>query len=91
MEIAPRLVVYGYCILDPKIKCPYNLYPKCYGCGSFCPSTAKLPLYKRQYAGEQQRMHSAQEAGASLAYEEVKATLEAMDKWLPDLRNLANE
>ena len=90
MEISPRLVVYGYCVLDPKVPCPYNLYPKCYGCGSFCPSTSKLPLYERQYAGEKQRMEKADAAGAELAFEEAKSTVEAMDKWLPDLRGIAN-
>lgn len=90
IEIAPRLVVYGYCILDPKTPCIYNLYPKCYDCHSFCPSTGKLPFYERQYAGEQQRMEKAKEVEAELAYEEAKATLEAMDKWLPELRKLAN-
>lgn len=90
MEIGPRLVVYGYCALDPKVPCPYNLYPKCYGCGSFCPSTSKLPLYERQYAGEKQRMEKADAAGAELAFEEAKSTVEAMDKWLPDLRGVAN-
>ncbi|WP_373543575.1 integrase [Chamaesiphon sp.] len=87
-EIAPRLVVYGHCILNPKIPCPINLYPKCYGCGSFRPSTTKLPLYERQYAGEQQRLTQAQEVGAELATEEAKSTIAAMDKWLPQLREL---
>lgn len=90
LEISPRLAVYGHCTLDPKTNCIYNLYPKCYGCGSFRPSTNKLPLYERQYAGEQKRMESAKEAGAALAYQESKATLEAMDKWLSDLRRVAN-
>ncbi len=90
MEIGSRLVVYGYCALDPQVPCPYNLYPKCYGCGSFCPSTSKLPLYERQYAGEKQRMEEADAAGAELAFEEAKSTVEAMDKWLPDLRGVAN-
>jgi integrase len=91
MEIAPRLVVYGYCTLDPKTPCPINLYPKCYGCSSFRPSTNKLPLYERQYAGEYERMQRAKEAEAELAYEEAKTTVEAMDKWLPELKDLAND
>jgi transcription elongation factor Elf1/integrase len=90
LEIAPRLVVYGHCTLDPKTPCPVNLYPKCYGCSSFRPSTGKLPLYERQYQGEQQRLTDAEKAGAELASEEVKATIEAMDKWLPELRRLAD-
>lgn len=91
IEIAPRLVVYGHCALDPKTPCPYHLYPKCYGCSSFRPSTGKLPLYERQYQGEQQRIQSAKEASAELAYEEAKTTIEAMDRWLPQLRRLAND
>jgi integrase/transcription elongation factor Elf1 len=91
MEIAPRLIVYGHCALDPKIPCPVNLFPKCYGCNSFRPSTSKLPLYERQYVGEQERMQQAKEAEAELAYEEAKTTIEVMDKWLPELRKLANE
>ncbi|MBW4533665.1 MAG: hypothetical protein KME09_06975 [Pleurocapsa minor HA4230-MV1] len=90
LEIAPRLVVYGHCALDPKTPCPVNLFPKCYGCSSFRPSTGKLPLYERQYQGEQQRLTEAEKAGAELASEEAKATIEAMDKWLPELRRLAN-
>lgn len=90
MEIAPRLVVYGHCTLDPKTPCPINLYPKCYGCSSFRPSTSKLLLYEQQYAGEYERMQTAQGAGAELAYEEAKTTIEAMDKWLPELKKLAN-
>ena len=90
LEIAPRLVVYGHCVLDPKTPCPVNLFPKCYGCSSFRPSTGKLPLYERQYQGEQQRLTEAENAGAELALEEAKATIEAMDKWLPELRRLAN-
>ena len=90
LEIAPRLVVYGYCAFDPKIPCPVNLYPKCYGCSSFRPSTGKLPLYERQYAGEKKWLKEAQKAGAELACEEAKATVEAMDKWLPELRRLVN-
>ena len=90
LEIAPRLVVYGHCALNPKTPCPVNLFPKCYGCSSFRPSTGKLPLYERQYKGEQQRLTEAEYAGAELASEEAKATLEAMDKWLPELRRLAN-
>ena len=90
LEIAPRLVVYGHCALDPKTPCPVNLFPKCYGCSSFRPSTGKLPLYERQYQGEQQRLTEAETAGAELAHEEAKATIEAMDKWLPELRRLAN-
>lgn len=90
LEIAPRLVVYGHCALDPKTPCPVNLFPKCYGCSSFRPSTAKLPLYERQYQGEQQRLTEAEKAGAELASEEAKATITAMDKWLPELRRLAN-
>ncbi|MDJ0902874.1 MAG: hypothetical protein QNJ55_29145 [Xenococcus sp. MO_188.B8] len=90
LEIAPRLIVYGYCTLNPKTPCPVNLFPKCYGCSSFRPSTGKLPLYERQYQGEQQRLTEAETAGAELASEEAKATIEAMDKWLPDLRRLAN-
>ncbi|MDV2994632.1 MAG: hypothetical protein N4J56_004286 [Chroococcidiopsis sp. SAG 2025] len=90
IEISPRLVVYGHCTLDPKTPCIYNLYPKCYGCSSFRPTTGKLPLYERQYAGEQQRLEEASSAGAELAYEEAKTTLEAMDKWLPQLRSIAS-
>ncbi len=90
LEIAPRLVVYGHCALDPKTPCPVNLFPKCYGCSSFRPSTGKLPLYERQYQGEQQRLAEAEKVGAELAQEEAKATIEAMDKWLPELRRLAN-
>ncbi len=90
LEIAPRLVVYGHCTLDPKAPCPVNLYPKCYGCSSFRPSTGKLPLYERQYQGEQQRLTDAHKAGAELASEEAKATIEAMDKWLSELRRLAD-
>ena len=90
LEIAPRLVVYGHCALDPKTPCPVNLFPKCYGCSSFRPSTGKLPLYERQYEGEQQRLAEAETAGAELASEEAKATITAMDKWLPELRRLAN-
>ena len=90
LEIAPRLVVYGHCALNPKTPCPVNLFPKCYGCSSFRPSTGKLPLYERQYKGEQQRLTEAETAGAELASEEAKATLEAMNKWLPELRRLAN-
>jgi integrase len=90
VEIAPRLVVYGHCALEPKTPCPYNLYPKCYGCGSFRPSTSKLPLYERQYAAEVQRMQSASHAQATLAYEEASSTVEAMDKWLEKLRSLVD-
>ena len=90
LEIAPRLLVYGYCGLDPKTPCPINLFPKCYGCSSFCPSTGKLPLYERQYQGEQKRLAEAETAGAELASEEAKATITAMDKWLPELRRLAD-
>ncbi|MEM7556054.1 MAG: site-specific integrase [Cyanobacteria bacterium P01_A01_bin.84] len=90
LEIAPRLVVYGHCALDPKTPCPVNLFPKCYGCSSFRPSSSKLPLYERQYQGEKQRLVSAEESGAELAKEEAKATIEAMDKWLPELRSIAN-
>ena len=90
LEIAPRLVVYGHCALNPKTPCPVNLFPKCYGCNSFRPSTGKLPLYERQYQGEQHRLTEAEQAGAELASEEAKATMEAMDKWLPELRKLAN-
>ena len=90
LEIAPRLVVYGHCALDPKTPCPVNLFPKCYGCSSFRPSTDKLPLYERQYQGEQQRLTEAEKAGAELAHEEARSTIEAMDKWLPELRRLAN-
>ncbi len=90
LEILPRLVVYGHCTLDPKIPCPVNLFPKCYGCSSFRPSTSKLPLYERQYQGEKQRLVEAEKAGAELVLEETKATIEAMDKWLPELRKLAN-
>ena len=92
IEIAPRLVVYGHCALDPKKPCPIDLFPKCYGCNSFRPSTAKLPLYERQYEGEQKRLVDAEKAGESgeLAFEEAKATIEAMDKWLPELRRLAD-
>ena len=91
LEIAPRLVVYGHCALDPKTLCPHNLYPKCYGCSSFRPSTAKLPLYERQHEGEQLRLIEAEQSGAELAVEEAKATLAAMDIWLPELRRLAND
>lgn len=91
LEIAPRLVVYGHCALHPKTPCPFNLYPKCYGCGSFRPSTGKLPLYERQYAGEKQRMEEASAAGAELAYEEAKATVTAMEQWLPQLQEVAND
>lgn len=91
IEIAPRLVVYGHCTLNPKTPCPHNLYPKCYGCSSFRPSTGKLPLYERQYVGEQQRMQQAKDGEVELAYEEAKTTVEAMDKWLPGLRRLAND
>ena len=90
IEINPRLTVYGYCALDPKTPCPHNLYPKCYGCSSFRPSTGKLPLYERQYQSELQRMEQAQKAGAELAYEEAKATVEAMQQWLPQLREVAH-
>ncbi len=90
LEIAPRLVVYGHCALDPKTPCPVNLFPKCYGCSSFRPSTGKLPLYERQYQGEKQRLAEAEKVGADLASEEAKATIEAIDKWLPELRRLAN-
>ena len=91
IEIAPRLVVYGHCALNPKTPCPHNLYPKCYGCSSFRPSTGKLSLYERQYAGEQERLQQASNAGAELAYEEAKITVEAMNKWLPQLRRIAND
>lgn len=91
LEIAPRLTVYGHCALNPKTPCPFSLYPKCYDCHSFRPSTGKLALYEQQYAGEIQRMEEAQLAGAELAYEEAKATIEAMDTWLPQLRKVANE
>ena len=90
LEIAPRLVVYGHCALDPKTPCPVNLFPKCYGCSSFRPSTSKLVLYERQYQGEQQRLIEAEAAGAELAQEEARSTIKAMDKWLPELRKLAN-
>lgn len=90
IEIAPRLVVYGYCALDPKVPCPVNLYPKCYGCSSFRPSTGKLPLYERQYQGEKQRMKESQSVGEELAYEEAKTTVDAMEKWLPKLRKVAD-
>lgn len=90
MEIGPRLVVYGHCALDPRVKCPHNLYPKCYDCGSFRPSTSKLPFYERQYVGEKQRMEEAEIAGAELAFEEAKSTVEAMERWLPQLRRVAN-
>jgi integrase len=80
LEIAPRLVVYGHCTLNPKTPCPVDLFPKCYGCSSFRPSTGKLSLYERQYQGEQQRLTEAEKAGAELASEEAKATIEAMDK-----------
>ena len=89
LEIAPRLVVYGHCTLNPKTPCPVNLFPKCYGCNSFRPSTGKLPLYERQYEGEQQRLTEAKTSGAELASEEAKATITAMDKWLPELRRLS--
>lgn len=90
MEIFPRLVVYGHCTLDPKTPCIHNLYPQCYGCSSFRPSTGKLPFYERQYAAEQQRMKEASLSGAELAYEEAKSTLDAMDNWLPNLRKVAH-
>jgi transcription elongation factor Elf1/integrase len=91
IEISPRLVVYGHCALDPKTPCPVNLYPKCYGCSSFRPSTAKLPLYERQYQGERQRLIEAEKSGAELTKEEAKSILAAMDKWLPELGRLAND
>ena len=91
LEIAPRLVVYGHCALDPKTPCPVNLFPKCYGCSSFRPSTSKLPLYERQYQGEKQRLAEAEKIEAELAVEEAKATIEAMDKWLPELKRLTDE
>ena len=91
LEIAPRLVVYGHCALEPKTPCPVNLFPKCYGCSSFRPSTSKLPFYERQYQGEKQRLAEAEKIGAELALEEAKATIEAMDKWLPELKRLADE
>ncbi|MGB3759061.1 MAG: integrase [Rivularia sp. (in: cyanobacteria)] len=91
LEIAPRIVVYGHCALDPKIPCPVNLFPKCYGCSSFRPSTSKLPLYERQYQGEKQRLAEAEKIGAELALEESNATIEAMDKWLPELKRFADE
>lgn len=69
---------------------PVNLYPKCYGCSSFRPSTGKLTLYERQYKGEQQRLTDAEQAGAELVKEEAKATIKAMDKWLPELRNIVH-
>jgi len=90
IEINPRLTVYGYCALDPKTPCPHNLYPKCYGCSSFRPSTAKLPLYERQCQSELQRMEQARKAVAELIYEEAKATVEAMNQWLPQLREVAH-
>lgn len=90
LDISPRLAVYGHCVLEPKTPCPFNLYPKCYGCDSFRPSTGKLPLYERQYVGEQQRLTEAATSGAELAYEEAKATVAAMDKWLPELLRLAD-
>ena len=40
--------------------------------------------------GEKQRLAEAEKVGAHLAQEEAKATIEAMDKWLPELRRLAN-
>ncbi|MCS6783177.1 MAG: hypothetical protein NZ482_08375 [Gloeomargarita sp. SKYG98] len=70
--------------------CPYSLYPRCYGCSSFRPSTDKLPLYERQYAAEKERLHRAQQAGAELIYEKAKATITDMDEWLPQLRELAH-
>jgi hypothetical protein len=36
-------------------------------------------------------MQRAKEAEAELAYEEAKTTVEAMDKWLPELKDLAND
>jgi len=48
-------------------------------------------LYERQYQGEQQRLIEAEKAGAELASEEAKATIKAMDKWLPELQRLAND
>ena len=90
LDIPPRLVVYGHCTKDPKTPCPVNLYPKCYGCSSFRPSTAKLSLYERQYEGEQQRLTESKKAGAELASEEARSTIEAMNKWLPELRRLAD-
>ena len=77
-------------MISPKTPCPVNLFPKCYGCSSFRPSTSKLPLYERQYQGEKQRLEEAEKVGAELAHEEAKATIKAMDKWLPELRRLAN-
>jgi hypothetical protein len=35
-------------------------------------------------------VQQAKEAEAELAYEEAKTTIEVMDKWLPELRKLAN-
>lgn len=91
IELSPRLTVYGFCGLeDPKQRCPKDLYPKCYGCSSFRPSTDKLPLYERQYAGEQKRIAEAEIAKAEVACEEAKSTIEAMNLWLPELRDLAN-
>ncbi|NJM90509.1 MAG: hypothetical protein HC847_28655 [Hydrococcus sp. RU_2_2] len=51
---------------------------------------SQLSLYERQYEGEQQRLTEAQKVGAELASEEARSTVEAMNKWLPELRRLAN-
>ena len=88
LEIPSRSPVYGHCGFNPNIPCPYKLYPVCYGCSSFHPSTAKLPLYERQYQGEQKRLAEAKEVGSELAAEEAKSILDAMDTWLPQLREL---
>jgi len=35
-------------------------------------------------------MEQARKAGAELIYEEAKATVEAMNQWLPQLREVAH-
>ena len=89
-SIPPRYLIYGHCALDSKIPCPFDHHHMCYGCPNFRPSTSKLPLYERQYQGEKQRLEEAEKVGAELAFEEAKETIEEMDKWLPELRRLAN-
>ena len=91
-ELSPRYTVYGYCaIADSKVPCPHELYRQCYGCKSFVASTDKLPLYERQYKREQQRLVEAKEVGAELIELEAKHIIEEMDRWLPELRKMANE
>lgn len=90
IEVSSRLTVYGYCALTVEQKCPKNLYPKCYGCSSFRPPVDKLPLYIQQYEGEKKRMMEAKDKGIGVAYEEAKSTLEAMDLWLHELKEVAD-